>query len=109
MRLANSFLLSLAAGVLPALVAAEPAAPPAYTVPAVPIGRGGGGHIPRTVGRLFEIDGKVQYFAGTNCWWLGNLLDDAEVELAISQMADVRLSPFPRSAKYKGSLMISDV
>ncbi|KAL2838066.1 mannan endo-1,4-beta-mannosidase B [Aspergillus pseudodeflectus] len=87
MRFAKGSLLALAAGLLPALVTAEPAAPPAYTAPAVPIGRGGG-HIPRTVGRLFEIDGKVQYFAGTNCWWLGNLLDDSEVELAISQMAD---------------------
>jgi mannan endo-1,4-beta-mannosidase len=95
MRFTNSFLVALASAVLPALVAAEPAAPPAYTAPAVPIGRGGGGHIPRTVGRLFEIDGKVQYFAGTNCWWLGNLLDDSEVELAISQMADVGYPTYP--------------
>jgi mannan endo-1,4-beta-mannosidase len=101
MRFAKGSLLALAAGLLPGLVTAEPAAPPAYTAPAVPIGRGGG-HIPRTVGRLFEIDGKVQYFAGTNCWWLGNLLDDSEVELAMSQMADVRYPFNPLLQRARG-------
>ena len=41
----------------------------------------------KAVGRLFEIDGKVQYFAGTNAWWLGHLFTDADLETAISQIA----------------------
>ncbi|KAL5342041.1 glycoside hydrolase superfamily [Aspergillus crustosus] len=71
MRLAKA-LLSLT-GILPVLVTSSPH---------------GRDHIPRAVGRHFEIDGKVQYFAGTNCWWLGNLVNDFEVEQAVSEIAD---------------------
>ncbi|KAL4863200.1 mannan endo-1,4-beta-mannosidase B [Aspergillus spectabilis] len=72
MRLGKPLLLCLA-GTLPSLVASSPH---------------GRDNIPRAVGRHFEIDGKVQYFAGTNCWWLGNLVNDFEVEQAISEIAD---------------------
>lgn len=81
MRLIHA-VLGLLAGAAPALVAASPAAP---------IGRNNGrDQVSKAVGRHFEIEGKVQYFAGTNCWWLGNLLNDFEVELAVSQIAEVR-------------------
>ncbi|KAL9008391.1 MAG: hypothetical protein Q9173_006482 [Seirophora scorigena] len=38
-------------------------------------------------GRLFRIDGKTQYFAGTNTWWLGHLPSNADVDTAIAQIA----------------------
>ena len=60
-------------------------------------------------GRLFNIDGKTQYFAGevyfcshlryiltcgsgTNTWWLGHLMSDADVETAVSEIASVSFS-----------------
>ncbi|KAL4907764.1 mannan endo-1,4-beta-mannosidase B [Aspergillus multicolor] len=61
---------------------------PAPATPYKPPTGHGKNQISKPVGRHFEIDGRVQYFAGTNCWWLGNLLNDFEVELAISQIAD---------------------
>ncbi|MCJ1398502.1 hypothetical protein MMC11_001702 [Xylographa trunciseda] len=42
-------------------------------------------------GRLFNIDGKTQYFAGTNTWWLGHLMSDADVETAVSEIASTGL------------------
>jgi len=39
-------------------------------------------------GRLFNIDGKVQYFAGTNAWWLGHLTSDDDLEVAMSEIAE---------------------
>ncbi|MCJ1310276.1 hypothetical protein MMC25_003938 [Agyrium rufum] len=42
---------------------------------------------PSTSGRLFTINGKTEYFAGTNTWWLGHLMSDADVETAVSQIA----------------------
>ncbi|KAL4778395.1 glycoside hydrolase superfamily [Aspergillus varians] len=80
---------ALAAAALATLSTAvpyKPAQPPAYTPPAVLIGRSRGPNS-RVVGRHFEIDGKVQYFAGTNAWWLGYLTDDGEAELAMSEIA----------------------
>jgi len=38
-------------------------------------------------GRLFDIDGAVQYFAGTNAWWLGHLTSDDDLEVAMSEIA----------------------
>lgn len=38
-------------------------------------------------GRLFDIDGKVQYFAGTNAWWLGYLTSDDDLDTATSSIA----------------------
>ncbi|KAL8970169.1 MAG: hypothetical protein Q9183_001647 [Haloplaca sp. 2 TL-2023] len=42
---------------------------------------------PSVSGRLFNIDGRTQYFAGTNSWWLGHLWSNADVDQAVSQMA----------------------
>ncbi|KAI4138184.1 MAG: hypothetical protein L6R39_006923 [Caloplaca ligustica] len=38
-------------------------------------------------GRLFTIDGRTQYFAGTNTWWLGHLWSNADVDTALTQIA----------------------
>lgn len=43
---------------------------------------------PFTDGRIFNIDGKTQYFAGTNSWWLSYLTKDADVETAASEIAE---------------------
>ncbi|KAL8635124.1 MAG: hypothetical protein Q9228_007357 [Teloschistes exilis] len=37
--------------------------------------------------RLFNINGKTQYFAGTNTWWLGHLFSNDDVDLALSEIA----------------------
>ncbi|KAL6912561.1 hypothetical protein ACHAP8_010410 [Fusarium lateritium] len=43
---------------------------------------------PRQAGApVFNIDGKSQYFAGTNTWWMSHLTSDADVEQAMSQIA----------------------
>ena len=39
-----------------------------------------------TDGSLFKIDGKTEYFAGTNTWWLGHVPEDKDVETAVSQI-----------------------
>jgi hypothetical protein len=36
--------------------------------------------------RIFDIDDKVQYFAGTNAWWLGHFISDADLDTAMSEM-----------------------
>lgn len=36
---------------------------------------------------VFNIDGKNQYFAGTNTWWMSHLTSDDDVEQAMSQIA----------------------
>lgn len=77
---------ALATAGLAAALPMEPSAPPAYMPPSVPIGTARGPNA-RTVGRQFEIDGKVQYFAGTNAWWLGYLLNDSDTEYAMSRIA----------------------
>ncbi|MCJ1485795.1 hypothetical protein MMC06_005970 [Schaereria dolodes] len=52
------------------------------------------GSNPYVDGRLFNIDGKTQYFAGTNTWWLSHLLSDADVETTISELvsSDIRVT-----------------
>ncbi|KAL8799872.1 MAG: hypothetical protein Q9182_005579 [Xanthomendoza sp. 2 TL-2023] len=37
--------------------------------------------------RLFQINGKTQYFAGANAWWLGHLQKNEDVDTAVSQIA----------------------
>ncbi|KAL8688061.1 MAG: hypothetical protein Q9218_005930 [Villophora microphyllina] len=37
--------------------------------------------------RLFNINGKTQYFAGTNTWWLGHLFSNDDVDQALYQIA----------------------
>lgn len=44
-------------------------------------------------GRTFDIDGKIQYFAGTNAWWLGHLTSDDDLEVAMSEIAEVWTCP----------------
>ncbi|ESZ97752.1 glycoside hydrolase family 5 protein [Sclerotinia borealis F-4128] len=41
----------------------------------------------KVAGRLFNIDGKVEYFAGTNAWWLAHLSSNSDVDTPLSQMA----------------------
>ncbi|MCJ1263424.1 hypothetical protein MMC22_003294 [Lobaria immixta] len=62
----------------------------AATSPAFPIGFSGG---PKASvdGRLFNIDGKTQYFAGTNTWWLGYLKYNADVDLVLQQLKSAYL------------------
>nr|ADF28533.1 endo-beta-1,4-D-mannanase [Phialophora sp. CGMCC 3329] len=42
---------------------------------------------PSVVGRQFNINDRVQYFAGTNSWWLGHLYYDADVVEAVKEIA----------------------
>ncbi|EWY94865.1 hypothetical protein FOYG_04018 [Fusarium oxysporum NRRL 32931] len=42
----------------------------------------------REVAPVFNIDGKNQYLAGTNTWWMSHLTSDDDVEQAMSQIAD---------------------
>ncbi|KAI4243975.1 MAG: hypothetical protein L6R40_003186 [Gallowayella cf. fulva] len=37
--------------------------------------------------RLFTFNGRTQYFAGTNAWWLGHLPSNVDVDGAVAQMA----------------------
>ena len=43
----------------------------------------------RPVGRLFEIDEKVQYFMGTNTYWIGFLTNDNDVDLVMRHLKEV--------------------
>lgn len=84
-------------------------ATPAEVSPVVPIGFS---HEPyaRADGRLFNINGKTQYFAGmyytpnsiglllkkhqgTNTYWLGYLKENADVDLALQQLQSVSSNP----------------
>ncbi|KUJ16641.1 glycoside hydrolase [Mollisia scopiformis] len=39
-------------------------------------------------GRLFDIDGKVEYFAGSNAWWLGHLSNNSDVDTTLQQVVN---------------------
>lgn len=54
--------------------------------PKCPLGGGNRKNFAKTSGRLFEIDGKVQYFAGTNSWWLSHLSKDSDIDAALKEM-----------------------
>ena len=74
--------------------------------------------ISKPKGRLFNINGKTQYFAckclvgklrllhvaltfaATNAWWLGHLRENSDVDQALSQMAEVRLTAENPSLDY---------
>ncbi|KAH8879648.1 family 5 putative glycoside hydrolase [Thozetella sp. PMI_491] len=66
------------------LPATEPGPPPQ-----VPIGTSKA-PFAKVSGRLFELDGKVGYFAGTNAWWLGHLTENKDVDLALQEIADTQ-------------------
>lgn len=53
-----------------------------------PIGQHGS-DFAKVSGQLFEIDGKVEYFAGTNAWWLAHLNNNSDIDLSLSEMAQV--------------------
>ncbi|KAI1331345.1 glycoside hydrolase superfamily [Xylariaceae sp. FL0255] len=42
---------------------------------------------PSTSGTKFNIDGKVQYYAGTNAYWMSFLTSDSDVDTAMSTLA----------------------
>ncbi|CBF84170.1 hypothetical protein AN2709.2 [Aspergillus nidulans FGSC A4] len=54
---------------------------------ATPVARQSGSN-PSVDGLNFVIDGQTGYFAGTNAYWLPFLTDDADVNLAMSHLAE---------------------
>lgn len=44
---------------------------------------------PKAVGRVFEIDGQVEYFAGTNAWWLGHLNNNSDIDTSLAEIKAV--------------------
>jgi mannan endo-1,4-beta-mannosidase len=63
----------------------EPQIPPIYPIGAV------NGSFAKVSGRLFNIDGRVAYFSGTNAWYLGHLMSNDDVDLVMKQLVDVSL------------------
>ncbi|CAN8106177.1 unnamed protein product [Discula destructiva] len=57
--------------------------------PAYPIGRTGGANA-KAAGRLFDIDGKVEYFAGSNAWWLAHLSKNSDIDTSLRQVANTK-------------------
>jgi len=104
MKFSGRFLLSstLASSVFagPVIQAANSDKQPASIYP---IGKGGA--FAKPAGRVFELDGKAGHFAGkstpeysetklltvlgSNAWWLAHLLDNSDVDLVLSQVANV--------------------
>jgi len=73
-------LISTARSVLVIQSASEPQPPSLFS-----IGASGGANA-KIAGRLFDIDGRVEYFAGTNAWWLGHLSVNSDVDTALDQI-----------------------
>lgn len=42
---------------------------------------------PKTSGLFFDIDGKAEYYAGTNCYWCGFLTADGDVDQVFADIA----------------------
>lgn len=38
----------------------------------------------KVAGHLFNIDGKVEYFAGMNAWWLAHLSSNKDVDISLA-------------------------
>ena len=107
MKFPNSSILSLvfatSAVAAPAIQAAAAQQPASI----YPIGTNGGSNA-RVAGRLFNIDGKVEYFAGnvsisqvaavaefslgSNAWWLAHLSKNSDVDIALAEVANVRIA-----------------
>ncbi|PSR90352.1 glycoside hydrolase superfamily [Coniella lustricola] len=102
MRISASCLwsiLALAAGALPSATSSvsglhisNKQPPPAYAIGQT------GGSMAKVAGRLFNIDGRVEYFAGSNAWWLAHLSSNSDVNVALQEVAKVH-SP-TRSLKH---------
>jgi len=45
----------------------------------------------RTNGLKFEIEGRSQYYTGTNAYWLPFLMDNADIDLALDHIAGAGL------------------
>jgi mannan endo-1,4-beta-mannosidase len=43
----------------------------------------------KTSSHVFTINGKTEYFAGTNTYWLGFQINNADVDLVMSHLAAV--------------------
>jgi len=81
--------LSILSLVLSTCVSAVPLGhPQANTDCTFPIGFGGQNAKP--VGRVFDIDGRVEYFAGTNAWWLAHLSLNSDVDTALEEIANTQ-------------------
>ncbi|PVH83751.1 glycoside hydrolase family 5 protein [Cadophora sp. DSE1049] len=81
MKYSLASLLSLALAASAAVISSTSQQPPCK----YPIGKSGS--FAKAAGRLFNIDGKVQYFAGSNAWWLGHLSKNSDVDIALKQVA----------------------
>ncbi|RDW80391.1 hypothetical protein BP5796_05089 [Coleophoma crateriformis] len=44
----------------------------------------------KPAGRLFNIDGQVQYFAGSNAWWLAHLSKNSDIDIALKEVANTQ-------------------
>jgi mannan endo-1,4-beta-mannosidase len=86
----KSRILSLAFAVFVAAAPLEPESKRAEQECTYPIGQHGN-NFAKVAGRLFEIDGKVQYWAGTNAWWLAHLDKNSDIDISLSEMAQVSL------------------
>jgi len=80
-----SFGFAICAGATPTIQPAT-AQQPACSFP---IGTSGGSNA-KTAGRLFNIDGKVEYFAGSNAWWLAHLSKNSDVDLVLAEVANTQ-------------------
>ncbi|KAE8441983.1 hypothetical protein EG329_004109 [Mollisiaceae sp. DMI_Dod_QoI] len=87
MRTSTQSVLGL---LLASCVIAAPAiqSSPASQQPAVAYPIGQNGSNAKVAGRLFNIDGKVEYFAGNNAWWLGHLSNNSDVDIALQEVAN---------------------
>lgn len=107
MKFSNSiFGLALATTALgapapvPAILSSNSAQQPASSYPI-----GNGGANAKVAGRLFDIDGHVEYFAGiipyfslkvlclpflgSNAWWLALLSENSDVDKTLSEVSNV--------------------
>ena len=50
---------------------------------------GNGRSYAKPAGRLLDLAGRVGYFAGSNAWWLGQLEASSDVDLVLSELANV--------------------
>lgn len=53
----------------------------------------------KTSGHVFNINGKTEYFMGTNSYWIGFLTNNADVDLVMSHLAAVRFPLCPRNSE----------